>query len=699
MAELESWRDEISGAIQKLTSMSVIDESKIKAARDTLKSLANVKRAGMDGDLYNEVQAAVLRRLGDDACRDEWHVKYRLLQAIPFFMKKADVEVISLVANLLEHRNAMVRNAAVDCVAHLVDRNAEAVKIPDMPGSRSNSRPSSVKKMRPPMESFVPRPEFGLVVGEDMPSVLPKINHDSGSIIRRIPASSKIELDKRFQASIKSFKLSKEKLQSKNGKINKTMFSESLTGGPGEKAKSKQGSFETLKVDARRGGTGGTGVNGLDQQMLSAAFDRVDSGNSKASSGGEPSRGTTRGGTGGTAGTGHSRQRARRGQIFQGVAQEDWVDVENSLLPIILEKMEHENCEVRAAALKLLARATGPGKMVHAVRGAQKLVNDNDWRVREAALLAIRETAVTGDFEVEEVLLNALEDERREVRNAAVRAFETVTTKGDNEIVNSIASIMESAADWEVRTSTREWELREVCIRAIGSIAGAEHKHAIDLLKHAIGDATNTVLQRAAAHALGQIVERVAPMDTVWTYNNATFQPARKSTHTDMAWDPRRQAYMPSKHPPRIDGELKHAPEEVLQMIETTPRGGRVPHLLTTPRMEHLYEGKDIQLALRKREKRRKEIETLATIHDAYEQLLNALDLGDDAEIDRLEDIILRESGAMPGTQPSISSQRRAEVHGGSGSEDHSAEASPEARPMGSKSLPPVPMPFRYDLI
>lgn len=696
MAELESWRDEISGAIQKLTSLSVTDESKIKGARDTLKSLAHVKKAGMNEDLYSEVQAAVLRRLGDDTCRDEWHVKYRLLQAIPVFIRKADVEVIAKAANLLEHRNAMVRDAAVDCVAHLVDRGAEAVKIPELPCSRSNSRPSSVKKMRPPIQNFVPRPEFGLVVGEDMPSVLPKIDHNSGgSIIRRLNASSKVELDKRFQASIKSFKLSKEKLQSKNGKINNTMFSETLTGfGQPHSRKGKD------KSDARQGGTGGTSGGGLDQAMLSVAFGTVDSDNSKFSSSVGVSRGTTRGGTGGTggtAGTGQSRQRGRRGQVFQGVAEENWVGVENSLLPIILEKMDNEDSLVRAAALKLLARATGPGKMAHAVRGAQKLVNDKDWRVREAALLAIRETAVTGDFEVEEVLLNALEDERREVRYAAVKAFETVITKGDSEIVKSVASIMESATDWQLRTGVKEWELREVCIRAIGSVADAEDKHAIELLKHAMGDVSNSVIQRTAAHALGQIVERVAPKDTVWTYNNATFQPARKSTHTDMAWDPRRQAYMPSKHPPRVDESLKHAPEEVLQMIETTPRGSRVPHLLTTPRMEHLYEGKDIQLALRKREKRRKEIETLATIHDAYDQLMNALAIGDDAEIERLEGVIMREAGVKSGTQPSIAVQRRASTSGDVS--ENSEHASPEVMPTGANALRPVPMPSRYDLI
>ena len=113
-----------------------------------------------------------------------------------------------------------------------------------------------------------------------------------------------------------------------------------------------------------------------------------------------------------------------------------------------------------------------------------------------------------------------------------------------------------------------------------------------------------------------QVVERVAPKDTVWTYNNVTHQPAKTSTYCNRTWDARRQTFIPSRKHPQVDTALKHSPRELLQMVKTTPRGSRMPHLLTTPRAEHLYEGDDIDRALRVRDRRRREIETLYRIRE-----------------------------------------------------------------------------------
>lgn len=136
---------------------------------------------------------------------------------------------------------------------------------------------------------------------------------------------------------------------------------------------------------------------------------------------------------------------------------------------------------------------------------------------------------------------------------------------------------------------------------------------------------------------MGLVGERVVPEDMVWSYNNVTAQPAVKSTWLNLRWNVLRQAYVPCDARAPIDVKLKHSPRECMQALVKTPRGGPIPHLLLTPRQEHLYEGEDVHEALRLREERRKDGEKVRVLADLAFRIKQATEHHDADEVARLQ--------------------------------------------------------------
>jgi hypothetical protein len=95
------------------------------------------------------------------------YVKQRLLENIPFFVKKGEPEVILAVIEFLVHDNWLVRQAAVETIGHLMERDDEFQQLPHVasrPGTRGNSRAPS-PRWRLAGDTLEPqRPEQGLVI-------------------------------------------------------------------------------------------------------------------------------------------------------------------------------------------------------------------------------------------------------------------------------------------------------------------------------------------------------------------------------------------------------------------------------------------------------------------------------------------------------------------------------------------------------
>ena len=234
------------------------------------------------------------------------------------------------------------------------------------------------------------------------------------------------------------------------------------------------------------------------------------------------------------------------------------------------------------------------------------------------------------------MVMEMLEDARREVRESALNALETAGRPGDFELLVKLVAMKEYSKKWSEKTNRPPWEIRETACRAIGVIADLDCQDAIESLKKSLGDERVDV-QRSATHALGKIAERVVPEDMIWTYNNVTAQPAPKSTWLNMRWNVMRQAYIPTASKVPIDKYLKHSPRECIQALTKTPRGGSIPHLLLTPRQEHLYEGDDIQRALDLREEQRKDGERKQIIFDLARRIKDAIERHDSEEVERLQ--------------------------------------------------------------
>lgn len=313
----------------------------------------------------------------------------------------------------------------------------------------------------------------------------------------------------------------------------------------------------------------------------------------------------------------------------------DWDDVLQGLLPILQDALASEEIEVRRNALVALRKSISLGD-VSAMPLIVEAIRDEDWMCREGALLALRELALPGDIDAADIVCKSLEDSRREVRDGALKALETVVHPGDQTLVSRLVTIKEYSRKWSEKTQRPAWEIRETVCRALGIVADLDCQEAIESLQKSLGDERIDV-QRAATYAMGQVGERVVPEDMVWTYNNITAQPAVKSTWLNLRWNVLRQAYVPCDARAPVDLKLKHSPRECIQALVKTPRGGPIPHLLLTPRQEHLYEADDIHEALRLREEKRKDGEKIRILADLAYRIKVAAEHHDSEEVARLQ--------------------------------------------------------------
>jgi len=313
----------------------------------------------------------------------------------------------------------------------------------------------------------------------------------------------------------------------------------------------------------------------------------------------------------------------------------DWDDVMQGLLPLIQEALESEETEIRRNALVALRKSVGVGEM-RAMPLIETAVEDEDWMCREGALLALRELALPGDSNATDIVCKSLEDARREVREGAIKALETVGRPGDQLLVSKLVTMKEYSRKWSDKTKRPAWEIRETVCRALGIITDLDCEEAIESLQKSLGDEKIDV-QRAATYAMGLVGERVVPEDMVWSYNNVTAQPAVKSTWLNVRWNVLRQAYIPCDARAPVDVKLKHSPRECMQALVKTPRGGPIPHLLLTPRQEHLYEGEDVHEALRLREEKRKDGEKVRILADLAFRIKHAAEHHDPDEVARLQ--------------------------------------------------------------
>jgi len=143
---------------------------------------------------------------------------------------------------------------------------------------------------------------------------------------------------------------------------------------------------------------------------------------------------------------------------------------------------------------------------------------------------AMQTTVQRGDEEVSSVQCSA----PRDINTYTAQQSDLLSTNPSAcycKVIVSLVAIKENSRGW-ARTSGRpDWEVREAACLAMGIVGTPASTEAVVALNKSLQDERNEV-QRAAMYAMGQIAERTAPKDMVWTYNNATAQPARKSTHT-----------------------------------------------------------------------------------------------------------------------------------------------------------------------
>ncbi len=314
----------------------------------------------------------------------------------------------------------------------------------------------------------------------------------------------------------------------------------------------------------------------------------------------------------------------------------DWDDVMEELLPLVQEAVESEEPEIRRNAVMALRKCVTIGDL-QAMPLIRRAMEDSDWMCREAAMLALRELVVPGDVEATEIVCTMLQDARREVRTAALKALETVARPGDPEFVSKLITIKEYSRKWAEITKRPGWEIREAGCLAIGVVADLDCQEGIASLKKSLTDERIDV-QRAATYAMGQVAERVVPEDMVWTYNNMTAQPAVKSSWQNLRWNVLRQAYVPNGYKMPMDPQIKHSPRECIQALTKTPRGGAIPHLLLTPRQEHLYEEDQIQEVLKLREEKRKDGEKRKIVLEIADKIKAAIERHDIEEVERLQE-------------------------------------------------------------
>jgi len=189
---------------------------------------------------------------------------------------------------------------------------------------------------------------------------------------------------------------------------------------------------------------------------------------------------------------------------------------------------------------------------------------------------------------------------------------------------------------WARDKGRPDWEIRLVACHALGMTSTINSNEAIETLKKSLGD-EKVEVRRAASYALGLIAEKTAPKGTIWTYNNATAQPGKVSTWRSEKWDVGLQRYIPEMSRTPLDSKMRHSPREILQMLTRTPRGGTVPHLLLTPRNEHLYEGEDVLKALQLREAFRQDQEKKEEVMAIAQELKKAIETHDQATVERLQ--------------------------------------------------------------
>lgn len=156
-------KDEVSGVFSRLCSTACSDDKAIKLARDNLRRLALRIRDG-EAD-YEAVVQCCVDMFHDDKTKDEWFVKYRLLEVFPIFARAGDTNLVSAAGSALLHDNWMVRQAGVEALTFVMSQKDQP-HIASRPGSKSNSRPLSPKIRRQGGLTAKPRPKQGLVVGE-----------------------------------------------------------------------------------------------------------------------------------------------------------------------------------------------------------------------------------------------------------------------------------------------------------------------------------------------------------------------------------------------------------------------------------------------------------------------------------------------------------------------------------------------------
>lgn len=84
---------------------------------------------------------------------------------------------------------------------------------------------------------------------------------------------------------------------------------------------------------------------------------------------------------------------------------------------------------------------------------------------------------VMGDQSAVDLVLELLEDGRREVRDAGLKALETVGRPGDQDLISRLITMKEYSRKWAEKTGRPAWEIRETSVRAIGAIAGQHSRN------------------------------------------------------------------------------------------------------------------------------------------------------------------------------------------------------------------------------
>ena len=488
-------RDEIDGAIQKLCSISNQNERAMKVARDSLKRIAT----RFDHVDYEPLVERAVTRLLSERKGDTWFMRHRLLETIPTFVMRGEKYVIMAVATFLKHENWMIRQAATEALGHLMTRTDGPMPVcGSKPGTRTNSRPASpgLSVLRPANPPAKPRAPRGLVIDDSYGT-------EKMHIAKRqqTPATTKYDDD---ASESKSQFLGEDDCDDA-----KTTLTSHSKGARSESKTShsnlgRVGSLDTLQEEGRP----------------DTSFS-------------ETMRKTTAGSP------------ATLGDLENNPDDKfaiDWEDIIEELVPLIREALECKEPDIRRNALMALRKSVRTGDF-HAMPLIRTSAIDEDWMCREASLLALRELALPGDDEATNITLNLMADARREVRDAALKALETIGRPGDDALVEKLITIKEYSRAWSEKTNRPAWEIRETGVRAIGVVADLDCQDGINSLKKSLTDERIDV-QRAATYAMGQVAERVVPEDMVWTYNNATAQPATKSTWLNLRWNPVRQAYV-----------------------------------------------------------------------------------------------------------------------------------------------------------